>query len=600
VLGQFAHDALARWPEFTAPFRDQKEIHAELETDIKGQRTVYDLHISPLYNHKRQLSGRLVMLRDITERKHAEEALRESQAQLEASYQREQERRKLSDTLREALTIVSGTLEPRRVVGLLLDELQKVVTYHFASVMLVEDDQLMRLVRRNEKGDSYRAAKFPIGVYPLNAAVLEEKRPLVVTDVDRDERWKVSNETGDVRSLLNTPLLVKERPIGILCIGRHDEVAYTEDDADIVFAFALQVAIAVENSRLAEETRTALIDLQFAIERLQRTQKRLVESEKLAALGKLIANVAHEINTPIGAIRASAHNIGTALDETLQMLPMASQRIPPELQTISWKIVQRALREKQALTSSEERRYRRALRQELEEYGLPDADDIADAFVDMGIYGDIASFLPCLQHEQHDMLLKIAYNLMLQYHQNQNILTAVDRAAKVVFALRTYARLNTSGSKMAACVTEGIDTALAAYRNHLSHGIEVTKQYADVPSIRCYPEELTHVWTNLIQNAVQAMRGKGRLEISVSHERSHEDDNAESVMVKNTDSGDGIPEDIQPRIFEPFFTTKPSGEGSGLGLDICKKIIEKHQGTISFESHPGRTAFQVRLPVNAA
>lgn len=599
VLGQFAHEALARWPEFIAPFHDEGETHGELAAEFQGQQTVYDLQISPLYNHKQQPSGRLVMLRDITERKHAEEALRESQAQLEASYQREQERRRLSDTLREALTIVSSTLEPRRVVGLLLDELQKVVTYHFASVMLVEDDQLMRLVRRNEKGDSYRAAKFPIDVYPLNAVVLQEKRPIVVANVDRDKRWKVSNETGEVRSLLNTPLLVKERPVGILCIGRHDDVAYTEEDADIVFAFALQVAIAVENSRLAQETRTTLIDLQFAIERLQRTQKRLVESEKMAALGKLIANVAHEINTPIGAIRASAHNIGTALNETLHMLPTVNQHVSHELQPVFWGIVLRALREKQALTSSEERRHRRTLRQELDAHGIPDADDIADTFVDMGIYGDIASLLPCLQHEQHAMLLKIAYNLTLLYHQNQNILTAADRAANVVFALRTYAHMNASGPKTTACITESINAGLAVYHNHLTHGIEVITQYADVPPILCYPEEITHVWTNLIQNAVQSMRGKGRLEVSVAHEHDNEDGSAEVVIVTITDSGDGIPADIQPRIFEPFFTTKPEGEGSGLGLDICKKIVEKHQGTITFESHPGHTVFQVRLPVHA-
>lgn len=595
AVGHTIHAAFAARPEIAASFTDQFQVRSEVSIRQASRQMFYDLRVSPLYNHRRRLSGKLVVLRDISEQKRAEAALRESQAQLQASLQREQERRKLSDTLREALTLVSSTLEPKRVVGLLLDELQKVVTYHFASVMLVDADHLLRLVRRNERGDSYRAVRFPISAYPLNAQVLQEKRPLIVARVAQDERWKVSRETEDVRSLLNTPLLVQERPIGILCIGRHDDVAYSEDDANIVFAFAMQVAIAVENSRLAEETRTALIDLQVTLERLQRTQKRLVESEKMAALGKLIANVAHEINTPVGAIRASAHNIETALHETLTELPALFQRLPPEMQPLFWNLVRRALRDKEALTSAEERRHRRNLRRELEQQQLDSADDLADTLVDMGIYHDISALLPLFHHARRAAIVRVAYNLVIQHHQSQNILSAVDRAAKVVFALRTYAHLDASGPTSEICIPDSIGSVLAVYRHRLNHGINVVTSYQELPVIQGYPEELAQVWTNLIHNAIQAMPGDGVLEISAGLQQAA--DQQPAIVVRLSDSGAGIPAEVQPQIFEPFFTTRPAGEGSGLGLDIARKIVEKHHGRIEFESRPGRTTFQVRLPI---
>jgi signal transduction histidine kinase len=108
--------------------------------------------------------------------------------------------------------------------------------------------------------------------------------------------------------------------------------------------------------------------------------------------------------------------------------------------------------------------------------------------------------------------------------------------------------------------------------------------------VLCYPDELNQVWTNLLHNALQAMGHKGVLKIDVKHQ-----DNV--ILVSITDSGQGIPPEIMPRIFEPFFTTKPPGEGSGLGLDIVQKILEKHQGELQVESVPAKTKFTIALPI---
>jgi signal transduction histidine kinase len=141
-------------------------------------------------------------------------------------------------------------------------------------------------------------------------------------------------------------------------------------------------------------------------------------------------------------------------------------------------------------------------------------------------------------------------------------------------------------------ITQGIETVLTLYQNQIKQGVEVVRNYqAQLPAVQCYPDELNQVWTNLIHNALQAMDNQGTLTIDAVQKDT-------SVLVKITDSGKGIPPEILPNIFEPFFTTKPAGEGSGLGLDIVKKIIEKHQGKIDVESVPGQTAFTVSLPIN--
>jgi len=303
-----------------------------------------------------------------------------------------------------------------------------------------------------------------------------------------------------------------------------------------------------------------------SLEHLKATQEELVQSEKMAALGQLVAGIAHEINTPLGAIRASIANISDALNESIHQLPQLFQRLTPSRLQDFLALLEAAFKDKKNITSREERKFKRKLIAQLEDYEIA-----------------------LLQAE--DNTLQAAYNLSIQQTSSQNIMMAVERASKIVFALKSYAHTDSQGhKKIKANVTECLDVVLTLYYTQLKHGIEVTTHYQDVPDILCCSDELNQVWTNIIHNAIQAMDNQGTLEITVAQQDDY-------IVVQITDSGKGIEENIKPRIFEPFFTTKPAGEGSGLGLDIVRRIIDKHQGRIEVESRPGKTTFSVFLPV---
>jgi PAS domain S-box-containing protein len=331
-------------------------------------------------------------------------------------------------------------------------------------------------------------------------------------------------------------------------------------------------------------------ELSDTLQQLETTQEELIQSEKMAALGQLVAGVAHEVNTPLGAIRSSAGNVSKFLDQTLENLPALFQSFSPEEGQIFSDLLLRSLQQEATLSTKEERKLKRALRSQLQELEIEDADTVADRLVMMGVYDQIDSCLPLLQRQDSSHILETAYKLSELKRGIATINTATDRASKVVFALKTYARYEQSGEKTTASIAEGMETILTLYQNQLKQGIEVVRNYAEIPPILCYPDELNQVWTNLVHNALQAMDNQGTLTIGLTeHDRL--------VKISIADSGKGIPEEIKGKIFDPFFTTKPAGEGSGLGLDIVKKIVEKHQGKIEFESIPGKTTFHVFLPI---
>ncbi len=336
-------------------------------------------------------------------------------------------------------------------------------------------------------------------------------------------------------------------------------------------------------------------ELENTLENLKKTQAQLIHSEKLAALGQLIAGIAHEINNPIGAVKASNESMmdwQKSYGLASQLFRQALLDMPKEEKKATKQILNALSQPIDFYTGKDERNRKKKIRAWLLEKGIAgsEANYIADSWVELGI-GDLREeFLPAVVSNYAKILFDY-FELESQFKRStKSIQLAVDRVSKIMYALKNFSHFDASGEKKEASIPNTIDMVLTIYQNQLKKGIELVKEYQEIPPILCYPDDLLHVWTNLIYNSLQAMSFKGKLTITVQNLDDF-------ILVSVEDSGPGIPKEIQDKIYEPFFTTKAAGEGSGLGLDIVRKIVKKHDGRIELESKPGQTKFKIYLPI---
>jgi signal transduction histidine kinase len=246
------------------------------------------------------------------------------------------------------------------------------------------------------------------------------------------------------------------------------------------------------------------------------------------------------------------------------------------------------------MTTREERSVVRDVTARLEALGLDQARHRAGLLVQLQAHDVVDEFLPLLEHPSCELILETAYGIATITNNADNINTAVDRVAKIIFALKSFSRFGGVQVWTETDLREGLETVLTIYQNQIKHGTELVREYQDLPLVRCLPDEINQVWTNLVHNALQAMDHKGTLTVGLRQD-------GERVLVSVGDTGCGIAPEHRERIFDAFFTTKKAGEGTGLGLDIVRKIVEKHGGTISVDSEVGRgSVFTVSLPIAGA
>ncbi len=327
------------------------------------------------------------------------------------------------------------------------------------------------------------------------------------------------------------------------------------------------------------------------MERVKQTYGKLITAEKLAALGQVAAGVAHEVNTPLGAIKSSAEESMHAFHDVLDEMIWMSTNFTAEERDIFFSYLVHVQTSQESLSTKEEREIKKAMRERFSELGIENSHFLSDRLVQVGIL-EVGDELATLANQPHfEKMVMMLYNVLNQQRSNQTIQLAVDKASRVVKALKTYLHSSSGEEMKSTNIRDNIETVLTIYQNRLKQGVKVIKNYADVPEILSHADQLNQVWTNLIVNAVQAMDNKGILTIGIQQL-------GDQVEVTFKDSGSGIPLDVQSKIFDPFFTTKGSGEGSGLGLHIIKRILEEHHATITFESVQGEgTTFFVRLPI---
>ena len=432
--------------------------------------------------------------------------------------------------------------------------------------------------------------------HPTSLAVLtfrEDRELTLFNDTQLGSAPTASNieESAPILSAVFRPLIANGRRIGVVTVQSHQADAYHERDLEVFRSATAYAAIALANADAYATAEAARAQAAQALHDLHQAEAHLVHSEKMAALGQLIAGVAHEINTPIGAIKSSGRNISEALDCALLDLPGLLDELDATHRLHFSELLKRASQPKAVLSTREERAIVREVTERLEALGLQQARHRAGLLVQLQSHTDVDAMLPLLRHAAVDRILDTAHGIATITTNADNINTAVDRVAKIIFALKSFSRFGGVQVWTEADLREGLETVLTIYQNQIKHGIELVRHFDDLPLVRCLPDEINQVWTNLVHNALQAMDHKGTLTLGLRRD-------GDNALVSVTDTGCGMTPEVRERIFDAFFTTKPAGEGTGLGLDIVRKIIEKHGGDIFVESEVGRgSTFTVSLPI---
>lgn len=331
-------------------------------------------------------------------------------------------------------------------------------------------------------------------------------------------------------------------------------------------------------------------------ERSKELEIQLRQQEKLAALGKLSAGLAHELNNPAAAGRRAAKQLSSAIASLQQnMLSLRGKHFSATHRQLLSELQQQALAQAGSdlhLSPLEQSDQEDELGDWLESLAVENGWKLAPSLVSAGIQ---RSHLESLAAEMESSAFTEAL-MWLEATLTMNTLVgdleqSTTRISDLVGAIKNYSYMDRD-TVQEVDLHDGLDNTLKILHHKLKYGVTVSKEYStDIPTIMAYGGELNQVWTNLIDNAIDAMDGKGELKIYTALENN-------CVMVEIIDNGSGIPLELQSRIFEPFFTSKEVGKGSGLGLDISRRIIvQKHGGNLRFESQPGKTSFQVRIPI---
>jgi len=322
----------------------------------------------------------------------------------------------------------------------------------------------------------------------------------------------------------------------------------------------------------------------------------LRQSERLATLGRLSAGMAHELNNPAAAARQGAEQLGTSIARLERaQFALGAGHLSSEQHDLIEELEKEA-EERAKKPSSLDPIAVNDLEQVVEDWldqnGIQDSWEHAPQLVAMGLFtADLEDLTKRFGGSVTPIVIDYLSSRFTAYTLLEEIGQGARRIAEIVKALKGYSYMD-QAPLQSVDVREGLNDTLVMLSSKLRDRINVVVEYAeDLPRIQAYGSELNQVWTNLIDNAISAMGGKGALELKAYQ---HDD----WLVVEVADSGPGIPIEAQEKVFDPFYTTKAPGEGTGLGLSISHGIVvEKHRGKISVDSKPGATRFTVKLPI---
>lgn len=333
--------------------------------------------------------------------------------------------------------------------------------------------------------------------------------------------------------------------------------------------------------------------LKIAAQRSQIHETVTQQQAKLMSLGTLSAGLAHELNNPASAVRRNVQTLETILQKLpILALKLHSAEMTQEQLTFLTELYEQlAIAQTGALDPLAQSEAEDTVSDWLEAHHIEDSWKLAPTFVAAGLdverLTDIAAHieLTCFSSTVTWLEATLTGTKLLEEIDLSSV-----RISELIKSMKDYSQMDQTPLQEID-VHEGIESTLTILKHKLKYGVTTKREYGELPKICAYGRELNQVWTNLIDNAIDAMNGKGELTIRTFKKQN-------DVVVEIQDTGLGIPEDVRSRIFEPFFTTKGVGAGTGLGLDITRRIVvQRHHGEISLDSKPGTTQFRIRLPI---
>jgi signal transduction histidine kinase len=332
-------------------------------------------------------------------------------------------------------------------------------------------------------------------------------------------------------------------------------------------AEVLRIPVTAVRELLGAGPDVALAVIRTAVSRLRGMESMLREREKLAGLGTLAAGLAHELNNPAAAAMRAIDGLASAVANAEAHPHPTPPPRPPVDASPPRSTLDRADR--------------------IDEIArLTGDDESASALVDAGWT------VPRLEELPAEVLPWLAADASVHVLLGE-LRMAVGRISEIVGAVKGYAYLDQAPVQRVD-VRAGLEQTLVILRHRLRDGVDVVREFdEELPEIEAFGSELNQVWTNLVDNAIDAMEGRGTLTL-----RAESDPEGDGVRVTVCDSGSGIPDEIRARLFEPFYTTKPPGKGTGLGLHISHNVVGRHGGRIEVASEPGSTCFVVSLPAS--
>jgi signal transduction histidine kinase len=324
-------------------------------------------------------------------------------------------------------------------------------------------------------------------------------------------------------------------------------------------------------------------------------ERKLVQTEKMAQIGTLAAGMAHELNNPAAAATSASQQLQEIWKKTElwrnKLFAFSLSEKDFELITVLTERAKEAIARSVRLSTLQFTNRESEIEDWLVDNSIDDAYEYASWIVSMGLeLNTLEEMLP--GHNAELFFITLIWSAHV-YQINSllgELKEASTRISDIVKAMKSYSYLDQAPIQQVN-VHEGLDSTLIILRSKLKEGVTVKREYGSLPLITAYGSELNQVWTNILDNAIDALNGKGEIAIRTRCKNT-------SVLVEIEDNGKGIPTEIQSKIFDPFFTTKPPGKGTGLGLATVYGIVtEKHHGKINVSSVPGKTEFKIELPV---